>query len=43
MKLMTELESFGLFKYLVGTQLTGNDIPRLKELAISISMLADVE
>jgi len=43
MKLMTELESFGLSKYLVGIQLTGNNIPRSKELAISFSVLVNVE
>ena len=31
MRLMTKLESFRLSKYLIETQLTENDISRLKE------------
>ena len=33
---ITELESLGLFAYLVETRLMGNNLSRLNELAISI-------
>ena len=42
-KLITKLKSLGLFIYFIGTYIIGVDSSRLKEIAISLRVSANIE